>query len=65
MRNVGTANDAQYAREHAASMQSTTTRKEALMVKSHLSRLFVMVVTGAIIVASFVPMALAGAVRVK
>ena len=42
-------------------MQSTTTSsKEAAMVKKHLTRLSVMVVTGSILVASFAEISLAG-----
>lgn len=41
-------------------MQSTTTPKEAVMFKKHLTRLTVMVITCSILVASYAPMALAG-----
>ena len=41
-------------------MQSTTTSKEAVMFKKHITRLTVMVITCSILVASFAPSALAG-----
>ena len=44
-------------------MQSTTTPKEAVMFKKHLTRLSVVVITGSILVAAFAEIALAAAYR--
>ena len=58
--NVGAGNDSEDRPSYAAAMQSTTTSKEAPMIRKHLTRLTVSVVTASIMVAMFTDVALAG-----
>jgi hypothetical protein len=60
IRNVGRRTDGVAATGQGWAMQSTICLEEPVMLKKHLTRLTVMVVTGSILVASYAEMALAG-----